>query len=149
MSIDIEQKLDHEGLKLASIGKRAVALFLDDLIVSALVLIAIFDKISGDDITQTIEAINKALVLILLVKIAYQTVFIALYGATPGKMAMRLRVVSINAMDNPTWPNAIIRASVRILSEMFFYIGFAWALSNPLKQTWHDKAAKTLVLDAS
>ena len=149
MSEEIERRLDSEELKLAPFGKRALALFLDDLIVSGLIFIALFDNLSSDNIAQTIDAINKAILFIILVKIAYQAVFVALYGATLGKMALRIRVVDANSLDNPTWTKSIIRALVRVVSEMIFYIGFAWAISNPLRQTWHDKAAKTLVLDAS
>lgn len=42
---------------------------------------------------------------------------------------------------------ALLRATVRILSEFLFYIGFVWALFDPYKQTWQDKVAKTLVVN--
>ena len=43
---------------------------------------------------------------------------------------------------------SLLRASVRIVSESAFYLGFLWALMNPKKETWHDKAGQTLVVNA-
>lgn len=149
MNEEIEHKLDKEELRLASFGKRALALLLDDLIVSVLILIAMFDKFSADNIEQTIGVINQSIMFVMMVKFAYHAVFVALYGATPGKMAMRIRVIDISTLDNPNWLASIARSSVRLVSEIMFYIGFAWAFANPLRQTWQDKAARTLVLDAS
>ena len=42
----------------------------------------------------------------------------------------------------------MIRAVMRVVSEILFYFGFVVAFFSPLKLTWHDKFAKTLVVDA-
>lgn len=148
MNEEIEKKLDKEEIKLASIQKRAAALLIDDLIVAGLILVAMFDKLNADNIEQSINAINQSIFFIMMVKFAYQTVFVAMYGATPAKMILRMRVIDIATLDNPSWIASATRSSMRLLSEIVFYVGFAWAIANPLRQTWQDKAAKTLVIDA-
>jgi len=42
---------------------------------------------------------------------------------------------------------SLLRATVRIFSEMFFYFGFFWAFTNEFKQTWQDKIGRTIVID--
>jgi len=39
-----------------------------------------------------------------------------------------------------------VRYLVRLISAVFFLLGFLWAFSDRLNQTWHDKAAGTLVV---
>ena len=42
---------------------------------------------------------------------------------------------------------ALLRASMRFLGETLFYLGLVWAFFDPFKQGWHDKLAKTVVID--
>ena len=43
--------------------------------------------------------------------------------------------------------SSIFRSFARILSEMFFYIGFLFSLFNDGRQTFHDKIGRTLVVN--
>lgn len=70
------------------------------------------------------------------------------YGATIGKLAMKIRVIEINTLENPNVLVALNRAIFRVVSEMLFYLGFLWAMFDPARQGWHDKTAKTLVVNA-
>ena len=82
----------------------------------------------------------------IILKIIYQTFFVYQYGATLGKLAMKIKVIEIRTQSNPSFASSLNRAIFRIISEMFFYLGFLWGMMDPLKQTWHDKTAKTLVI---
>ncbi|NCD00327.1 MAG: RDD family protein, partial [Bacteroidia bacterium] len=35
------------------------------------------------------------------------------------------------------------------ISESIFYLGFVWAALNPKRETWHDRVANTLVVNAN
>ncbi len=94
-----------------------------------------------------ILVINTSFYYVVLLKIIYQTFFVWQYGATPGKMFLKIQIIDRNIFEKPSFISALNRAVVRIFSEMFFYLGFIWAFLNPLKETWHDKLAKTLVID--
>ncbi|MCF6173268.1 MAG: RDD family protein [Campylobacteraceae bacterium] len=78
----------------------------------------------------------------------YQAFFVWAYGATPGKMLLKIRVISTVDLGNPNMIYSINRSLIRIVSESLFYIGFLWAFTNPKRETWHDKVAKTLVVNA-
>ncbi len=143
------QKLHHEGVTLASVNKRAFAMFIDEMIISLLFFFIIKDQIATLQTPEAIVAYTQSLmVYVLLIKVAYQALFVGLYGATLGKMALKIKVVDQEYLDIPSWQAAIIRAVMRIVSEMLFYFGFAVALFSPVKRTWHDKFARTLVVDA-
>ena len=143
------QKLYHEGVTLASVNKRAFAMFIDEMIISLLFFFIIKDQIATLQTPEAIVAYTQSLmVYVLLIKVAYQALFVGLYGATLGKMALKIKVVDQEYLDIPSWQAAIIRAVMRIVSEMLFYFGFAVALFSPVKRTWHDKFARTLVVDA-
>lgn len=70
------------------------------------------------------------------------------YGATLGKLAMKIRVIEIKTLNNPNVLVALNRGIIRVISEMLLYLGFLWGILNPARQTWHDLSAKTLVVNA-
>ena len=148
MNDTIETLLRREGLELAPIPKRAVAFFIDELLLSTLFLIVLWDTVSQAEDFDTFLFVTDAYVFEYLgMKILYQTIFTALYGASLGKMAMRIRVVSVDGGETPGWPAAFNRGVFRVISEIIFYFGFIWAMFDPFNQAWHDRTARTLVVN--
>ena len=149
MNEEIEKLLHREHLQLASIKKRAMAFFIDEMLLSFLLLIAMSDAFSN---AQTVEDVivltNSYVMQYIIIKIVYQTFFVMQYGATLGKLAMKIKILAIQTVDNPNFAVALNRAVFRIISEMIFYLGFLWGVFDPQRQTWHDKTARTLVIDA-
>ena len=145
----IENNLKNENLSLAAINKRAMAFMVDDLIISAIFIIMFWEKLHALGSPDAVmRYVNSLFLYIIAVKTIYQTVFIALYGQTLGKMLVKIRVINADYLDAPDWLEALQRAASRSLSEVVFYLGFLWANFTPLRQTLHDKYAKTLVVDA-
>lgn len=68
------------------------------------------------------------------------------WQATPGKMALRLKI--IDARDGGKTP--LVRLIVRVLGQyislLAFGLGYLWVIWDPRKQSWHDKMAGTLVV---
>jgi len=146
---DIEQLLHREELQLASIAKRTSAFFLDELLLSLLLVISLWDAFGNVENTLELIALSQQFTLeYIILKIIYQTFFVMMYGATLGKMMMRIRVVELPSLQNPSFASALNRAVIRIISEMLFYLGFVWGMMDPLKRTWHDLTAKTLVIES-
>ncbi|WP_458701121.1 RDD family protein [Sulfurospirillum sp. 1307] len=145
---EIIEKLEREDVTLASFGKRMLAYTIDEILVSLLFVVIYVSSIpSTDDVEQTIRMIQNLVVYIIILKIIYQAFFVWMYGATLGKIFMKIKVISIYDLENPTVLYSILRATVRIISENAFYLGFIWAYLNPKRQTWHDKVAGTLVVN--
>ena len=144
----LEQKLHSEGLNLASINKRAIAFTIDEILISVLFAVIFWDKLSSIKEAEVMIKYSQSLfVYIMAVKVIYQSVFVYMYGATLGKLAMKIRVVETTYLGLPSIQESIIRAVMRVLSEMLFYFGFIVAFFSPLRLTWQDRISKTLVVD--
>ncbi len=144
----IIDKFETEGITLATIKSRAWAYTIDEVLISVLFMIIFFGKIPEDaSYEETLNLLNSLFSYVILLKIIYQTFFVWYYGATPGKIMLKIKVISTIDLENPAFIYALNRAVVRIISESLFYIGFLWALTNPKRETWHDKVAKTLVVN--
>jgi uncharacterized RDD family membrane protein YckC len=146
---DIENNLHREELTLASIPKRSMAFFIDEMLLSFILIIALWDSfVNAQTIEALIDVTNSFVLEYIIIKILYQTFFLMQYGATLGKIIMKIRVVTMVSLENPNFSVAFNRAIFRVVSELLFYLGFLWAMFDPSSQGWHDKTAKTLVVNA-
>lgn len=146
MNEEIQNILHREGITLADTKKRAMAFFIDEMLLSFLFIIAFWDSFASATNTEEIINITNTFVLeYMALKIIYQTFFVLQYGASIGKIIMKIRVIEIRTIQNPNIIVALNRAIFRVISEMLFYLGFLWGILDPSRQTWHDKTAKTLV----
>ncbi len=146
--IEIESKLHHEQIELASINKRAFAYAIDEIVISLLFAIIVWDQLKIIKTPEAMMAYSSSLfVYIMSAKIIYQSVFIYMYGASLGKLAMKIRVIEVDYLELPTLKQAILRAIMRVIGEMVFYFGYIVAYFSPIRLTWHDRIATTLVVD--
>ena len=149
MNEEIEILLHREGLTLADTKKRALAFFIDEMLLSFLLIFSLWDSFSTAQTTEEIINLTNSFVLeYMMMKIIYQAFFVMQYGATLGKLALKIKIIEIRVVDNPNVIVALNRAIFRVISEMLFYFGFLWGMMNPNRQTWHDLTAKTLVVNA-
>lgn len=145
---EILKKLQYERLTLATINRRGIAFFIDEMIISVLFYIIYAGSFAkATSLESVIELTNMLFFQVILLKIIYHTFFVWMYGATVGKILLKIKVVSIDELDNPNLMNSFIRAVVRIISEFLLYLGFLWAFFDKARQAWHDKAAKTVVVN--
>ena len=149
MSVEeIEKRLSNEKIELASSSKRTLAFTIDEIIITLLFATIFWDQVSQIKSNEQLIAYTKTLLpYVLVVKFIYQAIFVYMYGATLGKLAMKIRVVESEYFGLPTIGQAVSRSIMRVVSEMLFYIGFVVALFSPLRLTWQDRVASTLVVD--
>ena len=123
----------------ANFGQRLLAMLVDwlVLVVPVVVLFLIFDP-------------GIAYLLSIIVVFGY---YIALQGGPTGQTVGK-RVLSIRVVDFDTGtPIGYGRATVRMLVQFFLsgilYLGYLWMLWDREKQTWHDKASRSVVVPLS
>ena len=145
----ISERLERENIKLASFNKRLFAYLIDDVIISALFFVIYYDafKNAAGDLQTMIAVISSFIWQLMLLKVLYHTFFVWRYGASLGKIVMKIMVLDGEILDFPSLPKALIRACMRIISEWCFYLGFIWMLGNAAKQSWHDKLSGTIVCE--
>lgn len=66
--------------------------------------------------------------------------------ATPGKMAIRARIVNAETGARPSTAQFLGRYLAYYVSMLLFGLGFIWVGIDARKQGWHDKLAGTVVV---
>ena len=149
MNEALEELLHREDITLAATKKRSLAFFIDEMLLSFILIAALWDSFAMATTTEEIINLTNSFVFeYMMMKIIYQAFFVMQYGATLGKLAVKIRVIEIATLNNPNVLVSLNRAIFRVISEMLFYLGFLWGMLNPTRQTWHDLTAKTLVVNA-
>jgi len=145
---EIIDKLEREGLKVASLSKRAIAMAIDDFLISLVVVIAFFDAFSK---VKTYEEMliltDKLFIYIFITYTLYHWFFVVFYGKTIGKMIVKIKVIDVETLDKPNHLRAFIRSLFRNFDEMFFYLGMAYAIVDPLNRAIHDVVGKAVVVE--
>lgn len=83
--------------------------------------------------------------LILLISFAYYVFFVGKYGATPGKMALKLRVVRSDRSKVSYW-RAAARYFAQALTSFTLYLGYIMAAFDSEKRALHDYICDTRVV---
>jgi len=138
-----EQDLEYSGFWF-----RVVAALIDTtllLIVTLPLLVAIYGWTYFDPF-QTGFVAGPADVLINYVLPAIAVVvFWQVAQATPGKMAIRARIVDADTGEKPTTGQFIGRYLGYFVSILPLGLGLIWVGIDRRKQGWHDKLARTVV----
>ena len=133
-------------LSLATNGRRIISCAIDEMILAILFFLIYMGEFSKATSQEQLQDIMMNFILqYYVIKILYHTIFVYFYGASIGKFVCKIRCINQDALT-PNFYESFIRAVVRIISEFAFYLGFAWAFFNEFRQTWHDKAGGTLVV---
>ncbi len=149
MNEEIEDLLSRENLTLAPIIKRVAAFVIDELLLSFILIFSLWDSFVKAGSTEAIIALTNSFILeYMMMKIIYQAFFVMQYGATIGKIMMKIKIIELKTLDNPNVIVSLNRAIFRVISESVFYLGFLWGILNPSRQAWHDLTARTLVVNA-
>lgn len=81
----------------------------------------------------------------MIIPIAYYLGFWVWKSATPGKLALGLKIIQQNGKDI-SWQKAILRYIGYILSVLPLCLGFLWIGFSKKKIGFHDMIAKTYVI---
>ena len=123
-------------MKYSSFSRRAVAVILDAIVTQVPFLLTF-----GFDNSAAISALN------FFIGVTYFVWMNGMYGATIGKMIMKIKIVKING-KKLSYSDAMVREISSYLSVLVLFLGYFNVLWDRKKQAWHDKIAKTVVVRA-
>ena len=146
------------SLPIAANSKRIWSFVIDDMVIN-LFLMIIFSsqmtalmsgitEVNEESIALVNQFIMDNIAVVLAIKVLYHALLIWQSGMTLGKYIMKIKAVDMLSGERLSFTQALWRASVRLISEMFFYVGFLFAFFSPLHQTLHDKLSNCVVIDA-
>jgi uncharacterized RDD family membrane protein YckC len=104
----------------------------------------ITDQLVQEGIT-TVPLWQVRALTFFVILVMYFIAFWAWRGQTPGKMALRIKVVRFNG-EPIGWGGASLRFCGYIISTIIIFIGFFWVAFDGRRQGIHDKIAETFVI---
>jgi uncharacterized RDD family membrane protein YckC len=134
--------------KMATFGQRLLGRILDSLnsfvaYLGILLLSALIMTVSGADEESTTASVVT--ILGAAVVIGLQVMWEG-NGGSPFRRGIGVVIVDQNTYQ-PIGPGrAFVRILVANFSLLFFGLGFLWMLWDKNSQTWHDKAARSVVV---
>ncbi len=133
--------------ELASWGRRAAARLVDLVVVFAALIFAIVVSASSAD--GAAAPFGAAVIVAwLLYLFLYPWFTVALWGQTPGKMAVGIKVVRGSDEGRVGWSRALGRYLSEFALGVFslpLLLSFLWPLWDSRNETLHDKMAGTIV----
>jgi uncharacterized RDD family membrane protein YckC len=133
------------SLDYAGFWQRALAFLIDWLIVVVIAMPVIVVAFGADYFSLDPLRRSWDLLIAFIVGVAI-VVFWRLYGATPGKIAVALKIVDAETGKPPSTGRLVVRLLCYLLSALPLYLGFIWVAIDRRKQGWHDKIAGTVVI---
>ena len=134
-------------LKYVGFWKRTVAVLVDTFLI-ILVTLPILIWAYGIEYLNN-EHMEKGS-LDLIINYVFPTIAVILlwkyYQATPGKMIFKATIVDAKTGGKPTLKQWIIRYLGYFVSLIPFGLGYFWVAFDKKKQGFHDKLAKTVVI---
>jgi uncharacterized RDD family membrane protein YckC len=146
---------------LASIGNRFVAVFVDGIliwVVSMILLIPFYMSIFGQlseigkhpttPFAPPVFSIGMRIYSYVVsygLPAAYEIFFLGAYGATLGKMLMKIKVVTADGQPI-SYARATGRHFAKLLSAITLFIGYLMAFWDDEKRALHDHICKTRVI---
>ena len=142
-------ELNVDDLQLAPMKARVKAFVIDDILITVLIIF-VFWEVFNNSVSpeELILQMNSLVYQVIFIKFLYHTFFVWYYGATLGKIFAKIKVIDNNTLNKVSLLNAAFRSSARVISEMFFYIGFFVGFFNDGKRTFHDILGRTIVVSA-
>ena len=138
------------ALRYAGFWIRFVAYFVDYLILYVtgllMMLLPVFSGLaSGEPDAASLWVSLMTGFFNFALNLAYYTVFIGRFGATPGKLIVGLRVVRADG-GRVTYLRALGRCFAMMLSAMILFIGYIMAAFDDEKRALHDRICDTRVV---
>jgi uncharacterized RDD family membrane protein YckC len=130
---------------------RFVAVFIDGIalgIVNFAIQTILNVRVTNPDVNHLgvlMGAIGLSFTVSLLLSMLYECFFLVQFGATPGKMIFKLKVITAEG-GGITWGRAIGRHFAKYLSGITLLIGYIMAGFDSEKRALHDYIAGTRVI---
>ena len=155
-----EMRVAQEGWRYAPLWRRFLARALDVVLVLAayygftFMLGAATGLVVGEVGESELDSLTTTLVIVgLTTVLAGYIIYLWIGTASGGTLSQRLvglRVLNKDTLESPGAGRALVRVLMSVLlmllSPLIWCLGYLWALWDTEKQTWHDKAAGTIVV---
>lgn len=138
---------DNAEIKYAGFWTRFAASIIDSLWMLPLIVVLGYLYYDSQYIMSDALYLGGVDIFIQYILPAFITLAFWVYkSATPGKMAVRTKIVDARTLEPASNGQLVIRYFSYYISMLVLFLGFIWVAFDKRKQGWHDKLAKTLVI---
>ncbi len=108
---------------------------------------AVMPSMPGESPYPSFFIISQMIITLLsfVISAAYDIWFVGRFGATPGKMACKIKIVTPDG-GKVSYSRALGRYFAKWISSMILGIGFLMAAFDDEKRTLHDRICETRVI---
>ncbi|MCP4371726.1 MAG: RDD family protein [Deltaproteobacteria bacterium] len=150
--VSVKGIMDYAGFWI-----RFGAIFIDGIILWAVQMVvyaifgimtaAVMPSMPGNPTNSTFFIISQVILTLLsfVISAAYDIWFVGRFGATPGKMACKIKIVTPDG-GKVSYSRALGRYFAKWISSMILGIGFLMAAFDDQKRTLHDRICETRVI---
>jgi uncharacterized RDD family membrane protein YckC len=126
-------------------------LFIDSLWWTVIVLFVPLGP-SAEDIPLSPDGLAATMLVWMMVAqcipIVITGIVWAVWGTSPGKRVVRLRIVDADSGERMSVTQCVLRTIGYLLTFALCGAGFLWVFFNPRRQALHDRIANTIVVVA-
>lgn len=135
---------------IAFLVDAAVIVVLLGVIVAGLTAILMPDGLSAENLFRVVSGDAQASEISWTIEL-FPTVFFLLFwfaiSSTPGKLSVRGVIRDERTLGEPEWWQLIVRYLGYFPSALCLGLGFLWIIWDEKHQGWHDKLARTVVVE--
>ena len=143
--VSVAGAMDYAGFWIR-FGALAIDAFLLGIVNMVIFIpLGMFMPTSPDSPFVVLSVMPLLLLLQYAIPAAYDTWFVGKYGATPGKMACKLKIVVADG-SRVSYPRALGRHFAKYLSAMILVIGYIMAAFDDQRRTLHDRICESRVV---
>lgn len=176
MDEKLENDLYRENLEISSNFKRILSYIIDYLLINIVISLMLTgiqsdsivsayqgitnvasqmsDKMSADELRVAVQSVQSAALVLMkyfllyaVVEIIYNSIFTYKYGATLGKVFLKIKIINKHSFDTPGLMESIIRSISKYVLGTVLYFGFIFAFISKYRTTLHDKIANTIIVN--
>jgi uncharacterized RDD family membrane protein YckC len=146
--ISSETREPTREVKIASLGMRVLGAFGDFLVLCVIATALSFVIGTAPEQGVGFSFEGPSAVFAFAVGLAYFIVTEALWGGTPAKMLLDMRVVRESDGTKIGWQESVVRNLLRVVDVFpaLYLVGFLLAVSSPKTQRLGDRIARTVVI---
>ena len=138
------------SFNLAGLNSRALAFFIDLIIVAIISLLAFgvgiyYLQDTNIDSFSLRRVFMPIYLLLFFLGSSYFVILNGYAGKTIGKMLMGIKIISDEGNSIGFW-QSFVRWIGYYISASFLFLGFIWSIFDRNSQSWHDKVAGTFVV---
>lgn len=144
----LEEILFREEIRISSFQRRLFAFLIDDFLMTILFFFLFFNSFYAlrNNPEAIVDLLKETFFYLVLLRSVYHSLFTALYGASIGKILLKIRIIRVDTLDNPDLLDAVVRTFFKEIGQMFFYVTYFFALGDKFVRTLHDRVVKTIVI---